>query len=53
MQETQTVDWGAAAVIKGRVGEIGREQMNSEEETNHMHILKCFSHGLFRNLDVF
>lgn len=48
-QETQTVDWGAAAVVKGKMGEVGREQMNNEVENNYTHVLKCFSRGLLRN----
>lgn len=52
-QETRTVDWGAAAVVRGKVGEVRREQMNNEVENNHTHVLKCFSHGLLGNLGVF
>lgn len=48
-QETQTVDWGAAAVVKGKMGEGGREQMNNEVENNYTHVLKCFSCGPLRN----
>lgn len=52
-QENQTIDWGAAAVVRGKVGEVRRGQMNNEVENNHAHVLKCFSHGLLRNLGVF
>lgn len=52
-QETQTVDWGAAAVVRGKMREVRREQMNNEVENNYAHVLKCFSHGLPRNLGVF
>lgn len=53
IQGTQTVGWGAAAVLRGKVEEIRREQMNGEVENNHVHVLKCFTHGLLRNLGVF
>jgi len=52
MQETQRVAWGAAAALRTKVGEIRIEQMNSEVENSHMHILKCFGHDLLRNLGV-
>lgn len=38
MQETRTVHQGAAAGLRGKVGEIWREQINSELENYHMHV---------------